>query len=103
MPAMRPWHLWGVLCLGTVLLASCGREGVSASPPEEDEKTAQVTVWSDRFEIFLEHRVLVVNTPTKFITHVTDLTTLEPRREGLLGVGFSQAVARQVPLTAIMR
>jgi membrane fusion protein, heavy metal efflux system len=82
MLAMRLQHLWGVLCLGMVLLAACGREGVSASPPEEDEKTAQVTVWSDRFEIFLEHRLLVVNTPTKFVTHVTDLTTLEPRREG---------------------
>ena len=82
MLAMRPWPLWGVLCLGTVLLAACGREGVSASPPKEEEKTAQVTVWSERFEIFLEHRLLVINTPTKFITHVTDLTTLEPRREG---------------------
>jgi cobalt-zinc-cadmium efflux system membrane fusion protein len=82
MPAQRPWPLWGLLCLGTLLLTACGREGVSASPPEDEEKTAQVTVWSDRFEIFLEHRVLVVNTPTTFITHVTDLTTLEPRREG---------------------
>jgi RND family efflux transporter MFP subunit len=55
---------------------------VSAAPPEEEEKTAQVTIWSDRFELFLEHRLLVVKTPTTFITHVTDLTTLEPRREG---------------------
>jgi RND family efflux transporter MFP subunit len=64
------------------LITACGREGVSASPPEEEAKTAQVTVWSDRFEIFLEHRLLVVQTPTTFITHVTDLTTFEPRREG---------------------
>ena len=84
MPAMRPWPLWGILCLGMLLLAACGREGVSASPPEEPEKTAEITVWSDRVEIFLEHRVLVVNTPTKFTTHVTDLTTLEPRRDGPL-------------------
>jgi RND family efflux transporter MFP subunit len=55
----------------------------SGAPPEEaEEKTAQVTVWSDRFEIFLEHRLLVVGTPTTFITHVTDLHTLEPRRDG---------------------
>jgi membrane fusion protein, heavy metal efflux system len=93
MPATRPWHLWGVLCLGTVLLAACGREGVSAAPPEEDEKTAQVTVWSDRFEIFLEHRVLVIETPTKFITHVTDLTTLEPRREGPVTFVLHQGTA----------
>ena len=43
-----------------------------------------MTVWSDRFEIFLEHLLIVVNTPTNFITHVTDLMTLEPRREGPL-------------------
>ena len=62
------------------LLAPCGREGVPP-PQRKEEKTAQVTVWSERFEIFLEHRVLVVKIPTKFITHVTDLATLEPRRE----------------------
>jgi membrane fusion protein, heavy metal efflux system len=50
--------------------------------PEEDEKTAQVTVWGDRFEIFLEHKFIVAGTPTPFVTHVTDLKTLEARREG---------------------
>ena len=99
MLAIRPWHLWGVLCLGTVLLAACGREGVRASPPEE-EKTAQVTVWSERFEIFLEHRVLVVNTPTTFITHVTDLTTLEPRREG--PVTFVLQQGTEAPSTQVV-
>ena len=42
----------------------------------------QITVWSDRFEIFLEHPPLVVDTPTEFVTHVTDLVTLEPRKAG---------------------
>ena len=100
MLALRPWPLWGVLCLGTVLLAACGRERVSASPPEEEEKTAQVTVWSDRFEIFLEHRLLVSNTPTKFITHVTDLSTLEPRREG--PVTFVLQQGTEAPSTQVV-
>ena len=100
MPAMRPWPLWGILCLGMLLLAACGREGVSASPPEEEEKTAQVTVWSERFEIFLEHRLLVVNTPTTFITHVTDLTTLEPRREG--PVTFVLQQGTETPSTQVV-
>ncbi len=75
---------WIILC--ALLVAACGRLETSqeGAETEAEEKTAQVTVWSDRFEIFLEYRLIVVNTPTKFITHVTDLTTLEPRREGPL-------------------
>lgn len=45
-------------------------------------KSSQVTVWDDRFEIFMEHPFVVANKPTKFVTHVTDRTTLKPRREG---------------------
>ena len=43
---------------------------------------SQVTVWSDRFEIFIEHPVVAVDQPTEFVTHVSDLLTLEPRRRG---------------------
>jgi cobalt-zinc-cadmium efflux system membrane fusion protein len=46
------------------------------------EKSSQVTVWTDRFEVFLEHTFTVADTATKFITHVTDLSTLEPRKNG---------------------
>lgn len=48
----------------------------------EHEKTAQITVWGERFELFIEHPYLVANSPATFITHVTDLVTLHPRREG---------------------
>ncbi|MBI4559589.1 MAG: efflux RND transporter periplasmic adaptor subunit [Candidatus Hydrogenedentes bacterium] len=47
-----------------------------------EQKTAQVTVWTDRFELFVEHALAVAKTPVRFITHVTDLVTLHPRREG---------------------
>lgn len=49
-----------------------------------EEKTAQVTFWNEDFEIFLEHRLLVVGNPTKFITHVTHADTWEPRRQGVV-------------------
>lgn len=80
----RSLYLCGVLCVGVLLAIACGRleNGAAPAPEEEEEKTAQVTVWGDRLEIFLEHRLLVAGTPTKFITHVTDLLTLEPRRAG---------------------
>ncbi|MCI0747588.1 MAG: efflux RND transporter periplasmic adaptor subunit [Verrucomicrobia subdivision 3 bacterium] len=51
---------------------------------EHEEKTAQITVWTDRYEIFAEHTAPVVNKPTRFITHVTDLKTAEPRTEGMV-------------------
>lgn len=58
-----------------------GVDSANAHAHHGDADT-QITVWSDRFEIFLEHPPLVANTPTKFVTHVTDLITLEPRKAG---------------------
>jgi hypothetical protein len=46
--------------------------------------TAQITVWADRYEVFAEHKAPVAGQPTTFITHVTDLVTLEPRKEGMV-------------------
>jgi RND family efflux transporter MFP subunit len=45
-------------------------------------KSSQITVWDDRFEIFLEHPFVLANTPTEFVTHVTNRMTLDPRRKG---------------------
>jgi len=49
-----------------------------------EPKTAQITVWTDRYEVFAEHRAPVAGKATTFITHVTDLLTLEPRRDGMV-------------------
>ena len=69
------------------VLAGC-RQSDSHDHPHADhaheEKTAQITVWSDRYEVFAEHKPPAAGQPTTFITHVTDLLTLEPRREGLV-------------------
>ena len=98
-PILRMVHLSLWLCVGALLVTACDRLGLGAarqesksasSQQEADEKTAQITVWSDQVEIFLEHRLLVVHTPTPFTTHVTDLSTLEPRRDGPLTYLFHQ-------------
>lgn len=82
-----------VLVAGVALTSGC-RPGNPASEAdhghshdgghEHEEKTAQITVWTDRYEVFAEHKAPVVGQPTTFITHVTDLVTLEPRREGMV-------------------
>jgi cobalt-zinc-cadmium efflux system membrane fusion protein len=51
---------------------------------EDAPQMAQITVWTDRHEVFAEHAAPVVGQPTKLITHVTDLHTQEPRREGMV-------------------
>ncbi len=51
---------------------------------DHEPKTAQITVWTDRHEVFAEHRAPVAGKATTFITHVTDLHTLAPRREGMV-------------------
>ena len=49
---------------------------------QHGDENSQVTVWDERFEIFLEHPLITVNEPAPFVTHVSDLVTLEPRKSG---------------------
>jgi membrane fusion protein, heavy metal efflux system len=71
---------------GVLLLAGGGcRPAPSGHGHDHDEpKTAQITVWTDRYEVFAEHQAPVAGEATTLITHVTDLQTLEPRREGMM-------------------
>lgn len=59
-----------------------GGHGGHGHGSEEEGKTAVITVWGERFEAFIEHDFLVINQPTKFITHISDLVTFKPRTEG---------------------
>lgn len=73
----------GLMAVGTILTFSngCSRHG-SPIAGGEAPKTAQINVFGERHEIFAEHRLVSVGTATKFVTHVTDLKTLEPRQAG---------------------
>jgi RND family efflux transporter MFP subunit len=73
------------VALGAVVWVSTGcRPSTEDAALDQDEapRTAQITVWTDRYEVFAEHRAPVAGKATTFITHVTDLRTQEPRREG---------------------
>jgi RND family efflux transporter MFP subunit len=71
--------------LALILVWGCDH-GNDPHGPDDKEKprTSQVTVWSDRFEIFVEHPPIIAGTPVTPAIHVTDLRTFEPRREGRL-------------------
>lgn len=71
---------------------------------EEEPRTEAVTVHSSRHELFIEHRQLVAGVPTRFITHVTDLVTLEARSAGpvtyVLRQGSDPPLQVEVPAVA---
>jgi cobalt-zinc-cadmium efflux system membrane fusion protein len=72
-------------CLALCVVSGCSRQKQAAAGDHAhtgEAKAAQINVFGERHEIFAEHRLVVAGTPTKFVTHVTDLKTLEPRREG---------------------
>ena len=78
----------------------CSRQGATAEAGGHghggDAKTAQISVFGERHEIFAEHRLVVAGTGTKFVTHVTDLKTLEPRREG--AVRYQMRLGQDAPI-----
>jgi RND family efflux transporter MFP subunit len=61
---------------------------------EHEEKVAQISVWAAGFEVFAEHKAPVVSKPVTFVTHVTDLQTLEPRSEGMVTFVLRQAAEK---------
>jgi RND family efflux transporter MFP subunit len=74
------WSLWLVFHF---LITSC-KPAASPPPEPQDEKTLQATLWGERFEVFLEHQPVVAGSPTRFVTHVSDIALGEPRRAGPL-------------------
>ena len=72
----------GALLIALSLAAACDRHDHPAAAKEPEERTESVTIWGERFEVFLEHRPLVIHQSVKFAAHITDLVTLQPRREG---------------------
>src|SRR5687768_10856865 len=54
--------------------------------PEAEVKTAQITVWTNGYEVFAEHTPPVAGRGTRFITHVSELASGKARSSG--GVKF---------------
>lgn len=95
--------LLAILC-GAVLGCRKGGSSTEANGPgehvhgtegdhEHEEKTAQITVWSNGFEVFAEHTPPVVSEATRFITHTSELQTGAPRSAGPVKFTFRQDAA----------
>jgi RND family efflux transporter MFP subunit len=88
MNALQLFALSAVTLLLTV--ATGCRHARDDHGSETEPSTAQITVWTDRYEVFADHAVPVAGEAVKLATHVTDLHTAEPLRAGPL-----RFVARQ--------
>jgi cobalt-zinc-cadmium efflux system membrane fusion protein len=60
----------------------------------EGGRTIPVTVWTDRYEVFLEVPPLVAGEPAPFVTHITVLDGFVPRRRGPVTFVLEQGRAR---------
>lgn len=86
--------LVGLSCAGKEDATPREQEGLApgghAHDHHGDTATYQVTVWTERFELFAEYPAVVAGEPAEFVTHITDLYSLEPRREGQARFVFKQ-------------
>jgi membrane fusion protein, heavy metal efflux system len=94
----RKFTLWksGGRLAAVVGLAACLGCKLHRSDPDHHDHDhelaiAQITVWGERHEIFIEHSPPVAGEPTTFATHVTDFVTFEPRKEGPIRFRIRQA------------
>ena len=77
-----------VLAISFAFLAGCKPHADHGHPHdakgghEHGEKTAHITVFSERYEVFVDYQPPAVGVPTAFATHITDLRTLGPRSAG---------------------
>ena len=108
---MHARHRSIALTLPAALLAStwgsCGPSaGHSHSHDHEQAAAAEpewpalpLTIWTERYEYFLEYEVPAPGRPSGFVIHVTRLSDGAPRTEGPLSMVFrSGAEALEVPL-----
>src|SRR5688572_21431653 len=98
---------YAILGLVLGLLFGAGGAYLALRQPKKEHReeaevhTSQRTVWSNGFEIFLEHPPLIAGQPAVFVTHVTDLATLEPRRAGAIAFEIDGRI--EAPIAAPVR
>jgi membrane fusion protein, heavy metal efflux system len=89
---------WAAGC-ALLLLLGCHREAPHSHDHEDEEVMAQMTIWTDRYEAFIEHAALIAGEPALFLTHLTDLKTLQPLR--LEFVTFLLSLGEQAALEPV--
>jgi RND family efflux transporter MFP subunit len=69
---------------------STGDDSKSHSHGDDTAQSVAVTQWTDHMELFMEYPELVVNTPGRFIIHLTLLDGFQPVRAGEVKLSFNR-------------
>ncbi len=64
--------------------AGCRRAAESAAPTDDPRPALSVTRWTEKLELFLEHRALVVGQQTSFAAHLTAHGSWKPVTSGVV-------------------
>ena len=70
------------LAAGIFLLSACHENEADQSAAEPEPHAAQMTVWENGYEAFVELEYPVAAVPVRLITHISEIATGFPRREG---------------------
>jgi hypothetical protein len=71
-----------LLTAATLLLFACHEQDASQANDEGEPRSAQMTVWENGYEAFVELEFAVAAVPVRLITHISEIATGFPRREG---------------------
>ncbi len=71
-----------LLAAGALLLSGCDKDSANETDHEHEAQTAQITVWENGYEAFVEHKYPVAAVPVRLITHISEIATGFPRRAG---------------------
>ena len=74
------------LIVVSVFVAACSKE--QEGHAHEEEVALSHTIWTDKTELFVEFRPLVVGKLTSFAAHFSDMTTFKPLTDGKLTVSL---------------
>ena len=72
----------------------------AATPAVTETPSVAVTLWTDRMELFMEHPVLLVGQPGRFIIHLTVLDGFQPIRGGSVNLRFEDPAGNAYEVVA---
>lgn len=78
-----------IILIVTILFISCNsKENIKTSSLGEVIPRKNLTLWTDKTELFVEFPALVVNEPSRFAAHFTILEGHQPVRDGFVTVSL---------------
>lgn len=88
-----------IVALTTLLVMAfigCVGDDHAHEPAAENEPPSRVvTLWTNKMELFMEYPLLTMNSPGKFIVHLTTLEDFQPVRSGKVRLEFRHSSGQQ--------